>query len=496
MEIKRWTALLLFEFMYITAYGQELKIVEALHLAPFEIISSKNIIKDGNGEPCALVKVLLPVEGVQFEGNIVNTLFNINEYLCYMTSGTKRFRIRHTGCQPLDITVSKDVEPAGLQPKKCYVIKLELPQQLKSEMPEKSQNSNYSKYILNKLEEGKRFDKEKDYKNAFKCFQIAAEAGNAEAQFHISLYYREGLGVKKNYIETEKWLLKSAENGYRTAQSLLGTSYRYGDEYWKINKDYQKAFIWNMKAAEQGDKSAQFTLGELYKNGYGVNRDYKEAVKWYKSAADQGYALAQICLGDCYAEGIGVDINIEEAIAWYQKAAEQGDATYQNHLAGYYFKLKRFEDAVAWYKKAAEQGNTDAQVELGKCYENGNGVFKDFNEAINWYTKAAEQKSYLKHYLTNLEKALKNKLILKVVGEKDVVIGAAIYHIRNGSEVVDTYVSDLDGKTTIKDFITGDTLKVDFIGYTTQEIKFTKIPTDRTYTIVMKAGDGDTKTEY
>ena len=48
-------------------------------------------------------------------------------------------------------------------------------------------------------------------------------------------------------------------------------------------------------------------------------------------------------------------------------------------------------EAVKWYRKAAEQDHAQAQVNLGVCYANGQGVAKDDVEAVKWYRKAAEQ---------------------------------------------------------------------------------------------------------
>ena len=46
---------------------------------------------------------------------------------------------------------------------------------------------------------------------------------------------------------------------------------------------------------------------------------------------------------------------------------------------------------MKWYRKAAEQGNAGGQLNLGLCYEKGEGVKPDKTEAIKWLRKAAEQ---------------------------------------------------------------------------------------------------------
>jgi TPR repeat protein len=50
---------------------------------------------------------------------------------------------------------------------------------------------------------------------------------------------------------------------------------------------------------------------------------------------------------------------------------------------------------LARIREAAEQGNPDAQFELGKRYELGDGVPRDFSAAYSWLQKAAQGGSRL-----------------------------------------------------------------------------------------------------
>ena len=57
-------------------------------------------------------------------------------------------------------------------------------------------------------------------------------------------------------------------------------------------------------------------------------------------------------------------------------------------------KAERLNDnksAVEFYRLAAEQGLFDAQMALGKMYQDGKGVVQDYAEAIKWYRLAANQ---------------------------------------------------------------------------------------------------------
>jgi|SRR5262245_110492 len=75
--------------------------------------------------------------------------------------------------------------------------------------------------------------------------------------------------------------------------------------------------------------------------------------------------------------------------------AEAGDAESQVELGRRYDQgegvAKDQVEAVKWYRKAAEQNYARAQNNLGVCYDRGEGVPKDHVEAVKWYRKAAEQ---------------------------------------------------------------------------------------------------------
>jgi uncharacterized protein len=80
-----------------------------------------------------------------------------------------------------------------------------------------------------------------------------------------------------------------------------------------------------------------------------------------------------------------------------RQAAEDGVADAQFWLGVAYeqdefgvFGVRDEREALKWYRKAAEQGNPDAEVELGRCYEDGRGVEQDYALAAQWYRKAAE----------------------------------------------------------------------------------------------------------
>ena len=58
--------------------------------------------------------------------------------------------------------------------------------------------------------------------------RVAAERGDAEAQFTIGGIYYTGEGVKQNYTDAVKWVRLAAEQGFSKAQYNLGEMYYKG----------------------------------------------------------------------------------------------------------------------------------------------------------------------------------------------------------------------------------------------------------------------------
>lgn len=85
-------------------------------------------------------------------------------------------------------------------------------------------------------------------------FRMAAEQGNAEAQFELGQMHAQGLGITQRF---------------------------------------EAAADWYLLAAKQGHAKAQFHLGFLYSHGQGVRQDYAKAYQWYCISDRFGYVLAK-----------------------------------------------------------------------------------------------------------------------------------------------------------------------------------------------------------
>ena len=64
-----------------------------------------------------------------------------------------------------------------------------------------------------------------DYELVLKLALPAAMDGNSDAQTRVALLYQCGLGVNRDVLEAERWLLRAAERGNPVAWNNLGSLY-------------------------------------------------------------------------------------------------------------------------------------------------------------------------------------------------------------------------------------------------------------------------------
>ena len=197
--------------------------------------------------------------------------------------------------------------------------------------------------------------------------RIAAEQGNADAQFLLGIAFAYGEGVPRDDRQAVAWWHRAAVQGLAVAQSNLGRMHELGRG---TKRNYSEAAAWFRKAASQGNADAQNNLGVMYEKGRGnIRKNEVEAVTWYRKAADQGNAVAQYNLAWMYHEGRGLGWNDAQALAWFRKSAEQGYADAQNSLAVMYGKgrgglPRNLNLAVYWWVESAKQGNENAVKNL------------------------------------------------------------------------------------------------------------------------------------
>ena len=87
-----------------SAFAQELT-VKSFKLAGSDLTAQTQPRKDLNDRNCALIKVGVGLQGVQFEGGIMGKVENkTGEYWVYMPQGNRQLKVKHTNYAPVMVT--------------------------------------------------------------------------------------------------------------------------------------------------------------------------------------------------------------------------------------------------------------------------------------------------------------------------------------------------------------------------------------------------------
>ncbi len=198
----------------------------------------------------------------------------------------------------------------------------------------------------NPVMEGYDAFKEEEYERAFELWQEPARAGNARAQFFLSVMYAEGIGVTRDPLRALYLLKDAAAGGLRTAQFDLGMRYQQGRG---VEKSESAGAYWLSRAAHNGLAKAQFNLGALYFLGKGMEQNRHQAVYWYRRAANNGSDQARSAL-----ERMGEPVQLSESLEMQpastapvlvgESPGDAGEKIYpQNNKAEKTNKNKRFK---------------------------------------------------------------------------------------------------------------------------------------------------------
>ena len=137
----------------------------------------------------------------------------------------------------------------------------------------------------------------------------------ATAQYRLAMMYQAGKGVEEIQSNLQNGSANPPNWAYRGAQCMMGIYYADGSG---VPKDYVEAARWYRLAADRGHGMAQNNLGWVYQQGTGVPKDEVEAERWYRKSADQGNVSAMINLANLD----GAVRPKQEAIVLLEKACE------------------------------------------------------------------------------------------------------------------------------------------------------------------------------
>ena len=148
-----------------------------------------------------------------------------------------------------------------------------------------------------------------------------------------------------------------------------------------------------MKQARDRDPEAQFQIASALISS--PDPDSDAILKWMTASANQGHVKAITNLAIIYYFGDLGEQSFEKSFLLFKKASSIGDPAADYYLG---ISLQKGHGTVVdtasgfqYLMKAANDGMPDAQLSLGKAYEDGTvGIGKDLFAAVSWYAYAAE----------------------------------------------------------------------------------------------------------
>jgi hypothetical protein len=136
-----------------------------------------------------------------------------------------------------------------------------------------------------------------DYETAVEYWTKAAELGDTEAHYNLSVMYRKAQGVEKDMEKQVYHLEQAAIAGHPTARHNLGI------EEW--NHNFERAKKHFTIAANLGYNDSLKLLRKLYADGHASKEDYAAALRAYQAAVDATKSAERKVAEAYYAQNRG-----------------------------------------------------------------------------------------------------------------------------------------------------------------------------------------------
>jgi TPR repeat protein len=158
----------------------------------------------------------------------------------------------------------------------------------------------------------------------------------------VAQFFDEKTNPSYDVAEAYRWYEQAAYAGDAESQITLGDWYAQGD---KLTRNILSAIKWYGKGAAQGSAYAQYSLAVIYlqDNNPEVPLDYEQAMDWLQRAAWANFHAAQYLLGKMYYMGIGVPTNQILAYAWWKMSNRFENETVAADLARVTKKMSQEE---------------------------------------------------------------------------------------------------------------------------------------------------------
>jgi len=231
------------------------------------------------------------------------------------------------------------------------------------------------------------------FRRARLALEDAEQRGYVAALHNLGVIYDSGLGVVKDEEAANELFKRAANQGFPISMYALAQRYATGDKG-AILRDDGQAYEWFAKASDSGLIDATVAVGEYLWRGSGVpnGANPQRAVEVLQRAAEAGSNQAKTLLGRHYQSGKPIYSDDSKSVRpdpglsllWMGRAAESNDPNAQYELAklleqGEGLPNGQPEIAERYWRFAAYGGDSNAEIELAKRLRLGKVLVKPEN---------------------------------------------------------------------------------------------------------------------
>ncbi len=164
---------------------------------------------------------------------------------------------------------------------------------------------------------------------AFNLYLYCAEQGVTQAMLMTAQLYRDGRGVKPNFLEAAKWFAEAGSNGEALGWYHLGVLYKNADV---PMQDFSKSFSAFEKGSLLDNYQCKYYKAYMLYKGFGCKQNYEEAATLFAECSSHGNTDATFYYAICLRNGYGLPVNEMAATNLLRLAASKGNSLAKKEL--------------------------------------------------------------------------------------------------------------------------------------------------------------------
>jgi hypothetical protein len=159
------------------------------------------------------------------------------------------------------------------------------------------------------------FEKE-NYELAHRQFQALARGGDAAAQYHLGLMFKDGLGVRKDLVAALGWFFCAAEPDGQVDKDMAGKAAKWVEQ---LSYSLDGASI---RMAQERALACRFASAQVSAVSSYEKKEYEVARREFQFLAQNGDTDAQYRLGLMFKDGLGGPKDPIAALGGFSCAAQ------------------------------------------------------------------------------------------------------------------------------------------------------------------------------